>query len=89
MTKNKIFTMIQTFGLYGIEPHEEFMKQVEPYVLRSMEEFNPEEIAYLFTNYCKMRFGSEIWIKLLINATQNVAKWLTLEALIQVLLSLK
>lgn len=89
MPKNEIYKMIQTFAIYKIHPHKEFMTQVEPNVLKYMESFRPIEVAYLLSYYSRMQAGTAPWIKVLISCMQNVVELIPLEGLIEALKSLK
>jgi hypothetical protein len=89
MPKTEVYKTIQTFALYKIHPHKEFMTQVEPLVLKYMEQFSPIEIAYLLSYYARMQIGTAPWLKVLISCMQNVVEVMPLKGLIEVLKSLK
>lgn len=67
LSPHEIYKTLQSFANYRIAPHEEYMNNVEPHVLKYIEVYNPEQIAYILTYYCKIRAGSEQWLRVLIS----------------------
>ncbi|CAI2362555.1 unnamed protein product [Moneuplotes crassus] len=89
VTPSQAVKFLFAFAVKGVPIHEEFMEALETQIIRHMNYYQPRQLSGIFTYYCRLNYGSEDWIKILLMSVQNVVDKLTPYQLYQVMYHLK